>query len=75
MCYLNFYLNLGIKVTQNIAQYPLHHVAYLPAKFVLSIFEMPFKTGFTVILCWLAETLYFLQKWKYIEVYGISDFV
>ena len=28
-----FDLDLGIKVTQNVAQYPLHHVTYAPAKF------------------------------------------
>ena len=27
------YLYLGVKVTQNVAQYPLHHVTYAPAKF------------------------------------------
>ena len=27
------YLDLGAKVTQNAAQYPLHHVNYAPAKF------------------------------------------
>ena len=26
-------LDLGVKVTQNVAQYPLHHVTYAPAKF------------------------------------------
>ena len=31
MYYLTF--DLGFKVTQNIAQYPLHHVTYTPAKF------------------------------------------
>ena len=25
--------DLGVKVTQNVAQYPLHHVTYAPAKF------------------------------------------
>ena len=28
-----FDLDLGAKVTQNVAQYPLHHVIYAPAKF------------------------------------------
>ena len=28
-----FDLDLGVKVTQNVAQYPLHHVTYAPAKF------------------------------------------
>ena len=26
-------LDLGVKVTQNVAQYPLHHVTYSPTKF------------------------------------------
>ena len=25
--------DLGVMVTQNVAQYPLHHVTYAPAKF------------------------------------------
>ena len=28
-----FGLDLGIKVTRNVAQYPLHHVTYSAAKF------------------------------------------
>ena len=28
-----FDLDLGVKVTQNVAQYPLHNVIYVPAKF------------------------------------------
>ena len=31
--YILFDLNLGVKVTQNVAQYPLHHVIYVPANF------------------------------------------
>ena len=31
--YTFFNLDLGIKVTLNIAQYPLHHVTYAAAKF------------------------------------------
>ena len=31
--YLIFDLDLGVKVTQNIAQYPLHHVTYSATKF------------------------------------------
>ena len=30
-------LGLGVKVTQDIAQYPLHHVTYAPAKFKVSL--------------------------------------
>ena len=29
----NTLLDLEVKVTQNIAQYPRHHVTYVPAKF------------------------------------------
>ena len=31
--YLTFTLDLGVKVTQNVAQYPLHHVSYPATKF------------------------------------------
>ena len=31
--YLTFDLDLGVKVTQNVAQYPLHHVTYQATKF------------------------------------------
>ena len=30
---LIFDLDLGVKVTQNVSQYPLHHVTYSPTKF------------------------------------------
>ena len=30
---MTFDIDLGVKVTQNIAQYPLHHVTYAPVKF------------------------------------------
>ena len=33
MHYLTFDLDLGVKVTLSVAQYPLHHVTYAPAKF------------------------------------------
>ena len=29
----NTFLDVGVKVTQNVAQCPLHHVTYAPAKF------------------------------------------
>ena len=29
--------DLGIKVTQNVAQYPPHHVTYVPAKFEVAM--------------------------------------
>ena len=32
-----FDLDLGIKVTLNIAQHPLHHVTYSPAKFLVAV--------------------------------------
>ena len=28
-----FHLDVGVKVTQNVAQSPLHHVTYAPARF------------------------------------------
>ena len=31
--YLTFDLDLGVKVTRNVAQFPLHHVTYSPTKF------------------------------------------
>ena len=31
--YLTFDLDLGVKVTERVAQYPLHHVTYLGTKF------------------------------------------
>ena len=31
--YLTFDLDLGVKFTQNVAQYPLHHVTYSATKF------------------------------------------
>ena len=31
--YLTFDLGIGVKATQNVAQYPLHHVNCAPAKF------------------------------------------
>ena len=30
---MTFDLDLGVKVTQNVAQYPLHHVTYSTTKF------------------------------------------
>ena len=32
-----FDLDLWVKVTQNVAQYPLHHVAYLGTKFKVAM--------------------------------------
>ena len=31
--YLTFDCDLWVKVTQNVAQFPLHHVTYAPVKF------------------------------------------
>ena len=36
-------LNLGVKVTQNVAQYSLHHVTYAPAKFEVAAFTRKVK--------------------------------
>ena len=35
--YIIFDLDLGVKVTWNIVQYPLHHVTYLGTKFEVAI--------------------------------------
>ena len=35
--YLTFDLDLGVKVAQNVAQYPLHHVTYLGTKFEVAM--------------------------------------
>ena len=32
-----FDLDLGVKVTRNVAQYPLHHVTYLGTKFKVAV--------------------------------------
>ena len=34
-----FIYDLEVKVTQNITQYPLHHVTYAPAKFKVATCE------------------------------------
>ena len=31
--YMTFYFDLGVKVTGNVAQYPLYHVTYAATKF------------------------------------------
>ena len=35
--YLTFDLDLGVKITQNVAQYPLHHVTYSATKFEVAM--------------------------------------
>ena len=35
----NTLFDLGVKVTQNASQYPLHHVNYVPAKFEVAMFR------------------------------------
>ena len=37
--YMTFDLDLGIKVTQNVAQYSLHHVTYAATKFEVARFR------------------------------------
>ena len=37
--YTLFDLELGVKATQNVAQYPLHHVTYASAKFEVALFN------------------------------------
>ena len=34
---MSFDLDLGVKVTRNVAQYPLHHVTYLGTKFKVAV--------------------------------------
>ena len=35
--YLTFDIDLGVKITQNVAQYPLHHVTYSATKFEVAM--------------------------------------
>ena len=42
-----FDLDLGIKVTQNLPQYPLHHVTNVPAKFEVATFIGLGRNAFT----------------------------
>ena len=35
--YLSFDLDFGVKVTQNVAQYPLHYVTYSATKFEVAM--------------------------------------
>ena len=37
--YLTFDLDLRVKVTRNVAQYPLHHVTYSATKFEVTTFN------------------------------------
>ena len=39
MHYLTFDLDLGVKVTLNVAQYPLHYVTYSTTKFEVATFN------------------------------------
>ena len=40
-------LDLGIKVTQNVAQYHLHHVTYAPVNFEVAMSNGSGKDSFT----------------------------
>ena len=42
-----FDLDLGIKVTPNVAQYSRHHVTYAPAKFDIATYQSEGKDAFT----------------------------
>ena len=42
-----FDLDLGVKVTLNVAQYPRHHVTYAPAKFDIATYQGKGKDAFT----------------------------
>ena len=35
--FVTFDLHLGVKVTQSVAQYPLHHFTFAPAKFEVAM--------------------------------------
>ena len=39
--------DLGVKLTQNVAQYPLHHVTYALAKFEAATFKRSGGDAFT----------------------------
>ena len=45
MHYLTLTLD-GVKVTQNVAQYPPHHVTYAPANFEVAMFNGKESTSF-----------------------------
>ena len=45
--YWTFDLELGVKVTQNITQYPQHHVTYAQAKFEVATFKSLWEDAFT----------------------------
>ena len=34
-----FYLDIGVKVTQNVTKYPIHHVAHSATKFEVAMFK------------------------------------
>ena len=42
-----FDLDLGVKITQNVGQYPLHHVTYAPAKFDIATSHGKEEDAFT----------------------------
>ena len=43
-----FDLDLGVKVTQNVAQCPLHHVTYAPTEFEVTTSKALEKEAFTI---------------------------
>ena len=49
-----FDLDLGVKVTQDVAQYPLHHVTYSDTKFEIAtsnnLGEDAFTSKYTILL-------------------------
>ena len=47
MNYLTFDLELGVKVTRNVTQYPRHHVTYAQAKFEDATFKSLREDAFT----------------------------
>ena len=55
-----FDLGLGLKVTQNFAQYPWHHVTYAPAKFDIATSHGKGKDAFT--------RKYIICPWPWVKV-------
>ena len=64
-------LDLGLKVTQNVAQYPLHHVSYAATKFEVVTFNKLGGDTFTrnvmdaqTHICWYEIIIPFFPKEK-----------
>ena len=71
MHYLTLNLDLGVNVTRNISQFPLHHVTYAPVKFEIAesndlrrdAFARNMTDGWTTDLLWYEIYIHaFLNK-------------